>query len=247
MSYGPVHDRDMSDDEARARSLAQERGLVFMAYNASIGEQFEVVQRWLTGGNSSGSFSGQSDPFMGVAEPGRERVYRFDLDGKAFRLPLDGSPRAHDEPQPIVRLEWGMYLFTPSVTALRALGDRANAAAGKFSKSWSVEAGEETIAELRRLQTDAGFDAAFAAWKGAIEDPTSATEFTAPSIWAAIRARHGGVLDTPLGVLVASKELVQEVLTDGARNLTATGYLPRMHRSFGPLYLGMDAGQIDGV
>ena len=31
-----------------------ERGLVFMAYNASIAEQFEVIQAWLSGGNSSG-------------------------------------------------------------------------------------------------------------------------------------------------------------------------------------------------
>ena len=33
---------------------------------------------------------------------------------------LDGSRQAHDEPRPFVRLEWGMYLFTPSIGALRA-------------------------------------------------------------------------------------------------------------------------------
>jgi hypothetical protein len=55
------------------------------------------------------------------------------------------------------------------------------------------------------------------------------------------------VLETPFGVLVASRDLVDSVLQDRDGNLTATGYLPRMHRSFGALYLGMDAGQIDGT
>ena len=74
--------------------MAQERGMVFMAYNASIGEQFEVVQRWLSGGNSSGSYSGQSDPFLGLAEPGRPRVFRFEHDEAVVGMRLDGSRRA---------------------------------------------------------------------------------------------------------------------------------------------------------
>ncbi len=241
MSYGPLHVPGQAD------SLAQERGLVFMAYNASIGEQFEVVQRWLTGGNSSGSYSGQSDPFLGLAEPGRPRYFRFEHGGGTVRMALDGSHRMHDEPQPLVRLEWGMYLLTPSMSALKTLAARASDDTRPFAKSWSVEVGERAIAELRKIEQSQGAAAASDGWKAALEDPGSAARFTTASIWAAIREQHGGVLRTPFGVLVASRTLVDEVLHDRPRNLTATGYLPRMHRSFGPLYLGMDAGQIPGA
>ena len=105
MSYGPPRDRQEPD---------QERGLIFMAYNASLGEQYELVQRWLNGGNSSGSYSGQSDPIFGLAEPGRQRHFRFEHQGQTVRMALDGSDRLHDEPRPFVRVEWGAYLFAPS-------------------------------------------------------------------------------------------------------------------------------------
>lgn len=244
MSYGPFYDRN-AKPEQRA-PIDAERGLVFMAYNASIGEQFEVVQRWLSGGNSSGSYSGQSDPFVGVAEPGRPRHFRFEHDGQPERVRLDGDPRMHAEPRPIVRLEWGMYLFTPSLKAIAAIAARAAQAGTTFARCWSVQEGERLIAGLRELEASQGEQAAFDGWKAVIEDPASASEYRAASIWAAIRARHGGLLRTPFGVLVASRELVDEVLLDRERHLTATGYLPRMERSFGALYLGMDAGQIDG-
>ena len=48
--------------------------------------------------------------------------------------------------------------------------------------------------------------------------------------------------DTPFGVLVAERSMVEQVLQDPDRNLSITGYLPRMRRSFGVLYLGLDAG-----
>lgn len=247
MSYGPKFNPAENDDSTRKANLAAERGLVFMAYNASIGEQFEVIQRWLTGGNSSGSFSGQSDPLLGVPESGRPRYFRFEHEAGSMRIALDGGNRVHEEPRPFVRLEWGMYLFTPSLSALKTLADRATISSRNFAKSWSAEHGEAEIARLREIERIRGRDAAFEEWKAAIEDPNSAAEFTAASLWAAIREKHGGVLDTPFGVLVASRELVDEVLLDAGRNLTATGYLPRMHRSFGQLYLGLDAGQLDGM
>lgn len=247
MSYGPVHDPE------RAGSQLDERGLVFMAYNASIGEQFEVVQRWLTGGNSSGSFSGQTDPLLGLAEAGRPRYFRFedpgvDAGGKptraTYRVRLDGSEDMHAEPPPLVRLEWGMYLFAPSLQGLRQLAQRAGEAGP--ARGWSVKRGEAVIARLRRLEATEGPEAAFTAWKAAIEDPTAGSEFVSASLWAAVRKRHDGVLRTPYGTLVAGRQMVDQVLQDRERSLTATGYLPRMERSFGTLYLGLDAGHIEG-
>jgi lysophospholipase L1-like esterase len=258
-----------------------------MAYNADLGEQFELVQRWLNGANSSGSYSGQGDPLFGTAEAGRRRYFRFEHEGQTIRMALDGSDRLHDEPRPFVRLEWGAYLFAPSRKALASLQERAAAQGGKRSVLWSADAGETEIARLRDIEARLGALAslqeraaaqggkrsvlwsadageteiarlrdiearlgqaeAFTAWKTALEDPDAATDFTTASIWAAIRKRHGGVLRTPYGVLAADRDLLEQVTTDTDRNLTITAYLPRMRRSFGVLYLGLDPGQEDGA
>ena len=232
--------------EGKEASLAQERGMVFMAYNAHIGEQFEVIQRWLTGGNSSGSYSGESDPFLGVAESGQPRCFKFEHQGHIVRIPLDQSANVTEEPVPLVQLAWGVYLFTPGLQALKRIAERASQVPkGVFVRQcWSVEQGRKAIADLRLIESTQPYDVAMDAWKQALEDPNSVSDFSAASIWAAIRADHGGVLKTPFGVLAASRALVDTIVKD-ERNLTATGFLPRMQRSFGELYLGLDGGQVD--
>ncbi|HMN71560.1 MAG TPA: GDSL-type esterase/lipase family protein [Rhodoblastus sp.] len=245
MSYGPLHNRAETDDAKKKESLAIERGLVFMAYNASLGEQFEVIQSWIAGANSSGSYSGVSDPLLGLAEPGKKRFYRFEHEGKVVHMPLDGEDRLHVEPRPFVRLEWGAYLFTPSIKALGLLKERAAARDLKPLLPWTVEAGEKTIAELREFERAHGAEAALEAWKAVLEDPDFAADYTSASVWAAIRENHGGLLRTPFGVLVADKDMVRDVFVDADEALTITGYLPRMHRSFGVLYLGLDPNQED--
>lgn len=245
MSYGPPVKRD--DPQAAKSVLQQERGLVFMAYNASLGEQFEVVQSWLAGGNSAGSSSGESDPFLGLAEPGRLRHFRFEHGGQTVRVALDGSDRLHDEPRPFVRLEWGAYLFAPSKKALADLQQWAASQGRKPAVTWCADEGEKEIARLRLIERRQGEAAAMDAWKTALEDPDSASHFVNASIWAAIRERHGGALRTPFGVLVADRDLVYQVFADSDTKLTITGYLPRMTRSFGILYLGRDARQPDQV
>jgi Dyp-type peroxidase family len=245
MSYGP-HVRREHDGWTSRDSLDQERGLIFMAYNANLGEQYELVQRWLNGANSSGSYSGQGDPLFGAAEAGRRRYFRFDHEGQTIRMALDGSDRLHEEPRPFVRLEWGAYLFAPSRKALASLQERAAAQGNKRAVIWSADAGETEIARLRDIETRLGPAEAFTAWKTALEDPDAATNFTTASIWAAIRERHGGVLRTPFGVLAADRRTIEEVLLDPKRNLSVLEYLPRMHQSFGEIYLGLDAGQ-DGA
>ena len=247
MSYGTPFDRTQSDGDARRADLARERGLVFMVYGASIGEQFEVVQGWLNGGNSSASYSGQSDPLLGLAEPGRRRFFRFEHEGQTVRMPLDGTDRLYDDARPFVRLEWGAYFLAPSMAGLRALRDRAAAVGDKPQVAWSADIGEAHIARLREMEETFGVAAAAEGWKTALEDPDASSDFTSASVWAAIREHHGGVLRTPFGVLVADRDLIHRVLEDRDRNLTITGYLPRMRRSFGILYLGLDPGQDDGA
>ncbi|MCP3391338.1 Dyp-type peroxidase [Bradyrhizobium sp. CCGB12] len=236
MSYGPAV------DAADPASLDQERGLIFMAYNSSLGEQFELLQRWLSGGNSSGSYSGSSDPLTGLAEAGRRRYFRYDDQGKTVRVALDGSDKLHDEPRPFVRLEWGAYLFAPSKTALSMLQERAAETPGRRSTvSWSAAQGEAEINRLQSIEKRLGAQEAITAWKTALEDPDVATDFTTASIWAAIRERHGGVLKTPFGVLVAERKLYDDALLNTSGSLSVNGYLPRMHESFGEIYLGLDA------
>ncbi|MBV8605801.1 MAG: Dyp-type peroxidase [Pelomonas sp.] len=100
LSYGQPGDAD--------------RGLVFMAYNANLAEQYETIQRWMAGANSSGGYSGQGDPFLGVATAGEERVYRCEIDGRGVDIRLGD--------QPLVEIQWGGYFFVPSIPALRNLG-----------------------------------------------------------------------------------------------------------------------------
>lgn len=247
MSYGPPHDSKAADRQALQKSLDCERGLIFMTYNASVGEQFEVVQRWLNGSsNSSASYSGQGDPLLGLAEPGRRRYFRFEHQGQTVRMALDGSDCLHEEPRPFVRLEWGVYLFAPSRRVIADLQARAAAQRHKRPVTWSADVGEMEIARLRDAETRLGYAKAVTAWKSALEDPDAAADFTTASIWAAIRERHGGVLRTPFGVLVADRQAVEQVFADPKRNLSITaGYLPRMRRSFGVLYLGLDPDQED--
>ena len=235
---------------------AEEKGSFFMAYNASIGEQFEVVQRWLSGGNSSGAPSGAADPICGIPEAGRQRFFRFEHAGKVFHMALDGSDQLSVEPTPLVRLAWGAYFLAPSLVGVQHLQSVAEAAAlaatpaatlaatqaAPVSVPWSVTEGVADIKRLLALEASAGLDVALANWKAALEDPESRREFRTASIWAAIRQAHGGLLRTPYGVLVADSALVSEVLTDVNLRYTVDGYQQRLAQTLGPIFLGLDAG-----
>ncbi|MBC7726625.1 MAG: Dyp-type peroxidase, partial [Microbacteriaceae bacterium] len=121
-------------------------GLLFMAYNASIAEQFEVLQRWIAGGNSTGLSAAQDDPFLGVPEPGTPRIFRFEHAGAVQRVDLG--------PEPLVSLQWGLYAFVPSLAALKAL------------PALCVPDGKAAPAPLPLPQSHAG-------WKAVLEDSAS--------------------------------------------------------------------------
>lgn len=249
MSYGPKYDGNNGDVE---------RGLMFMAYNASIAEQFEVLQAWLAGGNSGSrdTWSGQRDPFMGVPLDDEPLDFVF-TPGVGPKLRVRRDPA-----RPWVSLEWGLYLFVPSLpaigelerhatTAAKTEAARNNKAAPPKDKQYLEDQqnarigglsarGAVVIRGLQQAERALGFDAAKTQWKMALEDIGARTTGTTQAIWTAIREQHGGVLRTPYGVLVGSKEKVMELFTNTAKNLTATGYLARMNKSFGAIYLGLD-------
>ena len=242
MSYGPPFDKNRN----------AERGLFFMAYNASIAEQFEVIQAWLSGGNSSdrNTYSALRDPFLGVPQDGDPHSFVFcDESGEAnvVELPPD---------KPIVKLEWGLYAFVPSIKAIAGLKEIAADAARiealedkddpkkKDRRALEIagyaQKGEVIIAKLRRVEQLAGFEAAADQWKIVLEDVTFRLAGASQAVWAAIRELHGGVLRTPHGVLVCSKKFVTEVFDNRDRRYTVTGYAERMRASFGEIYLGKD-------
>ncbi len=228
-SYGPLSKTPSKEP----------RGLMFMAYNASLAEQFEVVQRWLNGGNSTGALSSHADPLLSHRS------------GQMLTL-LDGQePRHLRKDKPFVKLKWGMYLFAPSAAALatlaspeRALRDsaaaqeRARAAIGAtiIAKLKAAEAAEKM--ELGGAPGEQlSLPRSLYQWKLLLEDRGARDE--ARAVWAAIRQQHQGVLRTPYGVLVGAAEHVEAVLRD-EQHFSVRPYWQRMQDSVGPLYLGMD-------
>ncbi len=220
MSYGPTIDEDPN---------ATERGSIFMAYVASLAEQYEVIQRWINGGSSTGVAAIQNDPLIGVHPISGPKTFRFALeDGKVVRV---------DIPTPFVGLEWGLYLFAPSKHAIAEIvkGPVVQPQIGEATR------GEAIIASLARLP----FDRERLAWKTYLEDFSTkdpAERADTPNVWSAIRAHHGGVLRTPQGILVADKGRIEQVLTDSEGNYSVSGQEARMQQSFGEIYVGLDAG-----
>ena len=247
MSYGPF---------GAAPQAGAERGLMFMAYNASIAEQFEVIQSWLSGGNSSSqhSYSALRDPFIGVPQDDDPVTFEYRDDKKVEQRLNLASDR------PFVQLEWGVYAFVPSIRALAELQEIAREAAAveapvpdpdskrkkddqrAIQLAMQSKKGAAVIARLRAVEQALGFEAAKEQWKIALEDVSARMSGTSQAVWAAVRQLHGGALRTPYGVLVCSKKLVMEVFDNSGRFYTATGYAERMRKSFGEIYLGMDDG-----
>ncbi len=203
----------------------RDRGLFFMAYNASIAQQYEVVQRWINGGNSSGALSGQTDLFCGTLPP---------KSGPYFV----GDARIQPPERQLVNLRWGLYLFVPSLRVLERWSRPPVALNGPDAQQ--VARGEHIVAALRAVGNDPEVDA-LRAWKRVLEDLGTVEERAA--LWAYVREdpEIGGVLDTPYGVLVASAGHAQTVLTDSGKIYSVCKYGERMQSSLGlKQHLGLD-------
>jgi len=103
MPYGPPLPANAPGDDG------EDRGLIFICFNASISRQFESIQRqWLNDGN--------------IFHLGTDGDYLLGGDGGKMTVqgsrPFLLSPRA-----PFVSTRGGEYLFVPSITALGAIAD----------------------------------------------------------------------------------------------------------------------------
>ncbi|MDN3918907.1 Dyp-type peroxidase [Roseateles violae] len=192
-----------------------DRGLIFLAYNAHISEQFETIQRWIAGGNSSGGYSAQTDPIVGLAEKGRPRHYRFETtrDGKPYTVNIDLGD------EPFVELQWGGYFFVPSVAALRQLPALVEL---------PLPAPIAPPARVPALDDAAG-------WQQWLEDSGRRD-----AAWAWVRSQPGGVVRSAYGVLVGEAARVMEVFRDRGQRYSVAGYGERMEKSVGRGFLGMD-------
>jgi Dyp-type peroxidase family len=93
----------------------QDRGLVFMAVNASIREQFEFVQRlWMQSGGFAGLDPANRDPLIGANDGGPN---------SQMVIPMAPFPRFLVDLPRFVTLRFGAYLFLPSRRALQHLAE----------------------------------------------------------------------------------------------------------------------------
>ncbi|OYQ23855.1 hypothetical protein CHU93_16820 [Sandarakinorhabdus cyanobacteriorum] len=199
-----------------------QRGLMFMAYNASIAEQYEVVQRWLNGGNSTGIASAHNDPLTGVQPRDGEGVFRFveerllepcevgrpDVETQvAISLPLPPvlpgeGPNAHSEPgrHPFAPLHWGLYLFVPSRTAVATMM-KWNGHYSVMAEPLEAAVGLPIIRRLRQLEGNP--QQAANELKRLLEDfdakDPSEADLT-PNVWSTIRWQLGGATRFGSGV-----------------------------------------------
>jgi Dyp-type peroxidase family len=105
MPYGPpLAPGALEDDE-------QERGLVFVCFNASISRQFESVQRqWLNDGN--------------IFHLGHDSDFLLGANERAGKMTVQGDPPFLLGPQAaFVVTRGGEYLFAPGITGLAAIAD----------------------------------------------------------------------------------------------------------------------------
>ena len=208
-------------------TAAEDRGLYFIAYAASISEQFEVLQRWMSGSNSTGLSSWHGDPLLSPKRPGAERHFRYvekTEQGKQLVVVDLGD-------DPIAGLQWGTYAFTPSREGLQFI-------ASDLSTTADEKPADTARHIIHRIATaEAGATAAD--WRMLLEDGDDKRREERRHVWKQIR-KDGGVLQTDYAVLVASADAVDQVLrnTDGAFSTSA--YLERMKTSLGPQYLGFD-------
>lgn len=226
MSYGP-------------KAGGEPRGLMFMAYQASLADQYEVVQRWVNGGNVTGILSAHPDLLAGNFPVRSNRTLSYpNADGSVTHVAVP--------PRPLTTLKWGIYAFAPSITSLRELAkldDGAELATRQASLATAAVAPAAAVpaepppwlSELLVFDAHGPRDQAVARWKELLESRDMRKQ--ASALWQYIR--KAGPLRTTYGVLVGSAEGVAYVLSTHA-TFSVREYWRRLSGSFGGHYLGMD-------
>jgi Dyp-type peroxidase family len=112
MTYGKPYDENPKG----------ERGLIFIAFNARIEDQFEFIQKqWLNRGTTF-RLGDDADPIAGV--------------GENLRIVINGdTPVLHKVDRPFTQFLGGDYFFVPSIKALEQIAARGRAASSGSTPS----------------------------------------------------------------------------------------------------------------
>lgn len=114
MPYGPFLAESAQEAGASKEQDAVDRGIIFIALNASLARQFEFVQQqWISYGNDA-HLGNEKDLLFGTHEPGEK--YSIQGDGTADNPPLFCTALPN-----FVEVRGGDYLFIPSLTGLNML------------------------------------------------------------------------------------------------------------------------------
>lgn len=271
MSYGaPVTDEQIQNDDPESID-AENRGVLFMAYCASLSEQYETIQRWVNGANSHDIGSAQSDPIFSPLPRDGRSVVRFAEKAASGTIAVRRVERRTTEhvsaessggeakkvaPRPFVQLEWGLYAFAPSKQALICL--RARLEADTLPQSPiidRVEQGRKTVTAIENLSSEA---LKRREWKILLEDylvKDPSQHDISPMVWDYLRQEHNGVYRIECGVegrdeaeseqavvLVLDESKIDEVLSDP--NMFSSEEIGRrLGNFFAPHHIGMDPGE----
>lgn len=239
MSFGTPW-RGPSDDQT-------ERGSLFMAYCASLEEQYETLLRWVNGGNSTRIGSYMPDPLCSPPRKGRDSTYRFihQRHGRdnVYRCEL---PPAEDA---MVQLSWSLYLFAPSLDFIRSLPGKPVAATSLLPPA-DPQMVIRAAAKIEALLEDARRRPAAVAerqllWREMLDEPGAQKAGFQRAVWSVIRDKHQGVLVADGQVLVGSHAAVIEVLRDDGKLFSVKGAGERISQSIEKFHLGLDAHTID--
>lgn len=232
------------DRELRGREEG-ESGLLFMAYCASLAEQYEIVQRYVNGSNSTGLSTRHNDLLCGVPSAGLP--YVISLAGTS--TPARGEPevRLPDVGEPFVTLRWGLYLFVPSLSGIEWLTADRSDTDGERRQSAAIARGQARLRELEAMPVGLRIHE----WKRLLEEVPEAGSSQArhaEDIAAAI-THAGGALcvqgdrtrasNATAFVVVTTVELAQQVLSRD-NDFSVREYGERLRAALDDHYLGHD-------
>jgi deferrochelatase/peroxidase EfeB len=233
-----------------------EQGLLFMACCASLANQYEIVQRWVNGGNSTGLPSRVNDLAFGAPFDARgtrsvslaaTRAAKFlPVDKQSIELPA--RPMAA-----FVTSRWGMYLFMPSLTAIYRLCEYIPQPRPELAHA-AIKRGKARIKELNALPPTLRTHE----WKRLLEEVPEADgpqALHARDVAAAITHAGGavqfrgedgtGAKKKKVDVIVVTKADLANTVLSRSERFSVKEYRVRLKNALDDHYLGYDKDSRD--
>jgi Dyp-type peroxidase family len=236
---GIPYGRPLADDAAQDN---EQRGLMFLAYNTSLGQQFELIQQqWMDNGNASQGLASVTDP---ISHGGKlPSVLTCPVQHNQFTAPSQeaaigrGGETVRFATKTVmgmpgfIEVKGGEYFFVPGINALHAISE-PKAAPQPEPKPQSFlalyDACETIVDPTERTRGQSAL----------LKKYIFLAQKQDPAIWKELRETRP-IMVTPMGVLVSTYADTVEVL-GRADVFSVSGYNERMTATTGPFFLGMD-------